>query len=90
MTTPPEGIYERFRRGLLEYHSENEREYIESMRETKCLQVYKSHVAEGEHKLDTTMSMLIRYSSLEGYFCCPSTCQPPYFRFLVDLPRNQD
>ncbi|WVW86973.1 hypothetical protein I302_109029 [Kwoniella bestiolae CBS 10118] len=46
MSTTPEGIYERFRRGLLEYHSENEREYIESMRESECLQVYRKHCAE--------------------------------------------
>ncbi|WVQ79236.1 hypothetical protein IAT38_001332 [Cryptococcus sp. DSM 104549] len=46
MSTTPEGIYERFRRGLLEYHSENEREYIEACRETECLHVYKKHVAE--------------------------------------------
>ncbi|WVF68469.1 hypothetical protein IAT40_003236 [Kwoniella sp. CBS 6097] len=46
MSSDPSGIYERFRRGLLEYHSENEREYIESMRETECLHVYRKHVAE--------------------------------------------
>ncbi|WVN86851.1 uncharacterized protein L203_102025 [Cryptococcus depauperatus CBS 7841] len=46
MSTPPHDLYERFRRGLLEYHSENEREYIESCRETECLHVYKKHVAE--------------------------------------------
>ncbi|WVQ96016.1 hypothetical protein IAU59_003116 [Kwoniella sp. CBS 9459] len=46
MSSNPSGIYERFRRGLLEYHSENEREYIESMRETECLHVYRKHVAE--------------------------------------------
>ncbi|WVQ75045.1 hypothetical protein IAR50_004654 [Cryptococcus sp. DSM 104548] len=46
MSASPEGLYERFRRGLLEYHSQNEREYIESCRETECLQVYKKHVAE--------------------------------------------
>ncbi|WVR08098.1 hypothetical protein IAU60_005144 [Kwoniella sp. DSM 27419] len=46
MSTRPAGIYERFRRGLLEYHSENEREYIESCRETQCLHVYRPHVAE--------------------------------------------
>ncbi|OCF62179.1 hypothetical protein L486_01846 [Kwoniella mangroviensis CBS 10435] len=46
MSTTPEGIYERFRRGLLEYHSENEREYIESMRESECLHIYRKHVAE--------------------------------------------
>ncbi|ORY34819.1 hypothetical protein BCR39DRAFT_592329 [Naematelia encephala] len=46
MKQPPHGLYERFRRGLLEYHSENEREYIESCRETHCLQVFQPHVAE--------------------------------------------
>ncbi|RSH93358.1 hypothetical protein EHS25_007714 [Saitozyma podzolica] len=46
MTSQPHGLYERFRRGLLEYHSENEREYIESCRETQCLQVFQPHVAE--------------------------------------------
>ncbi|WRT69650.1 uncharacterized protein IL334_006640 [Kwoniella shivajii] len=46
MSSSPDGIYERFRRGLLEYHSENEREYIESMRESECLHVYRKHVAE--------------------------------------------
>ncbi|WWC92765.1 uncharacterized protein L201_007724 [Kwoniella dendrophila CBS 6074] len=46
MSTDPNGIYERFRRGLLEYHSENEREYIESMRESECLHVYRKHIAE--------------------------------------------
>ncbi|KAL7425081.1 hypothetical protein Q5752_000769 [Cryptotrichosporon argae] len=44
--SPPNGPYERFRRGLLEYHSENEREYIESCRETQCLHVFQPHVAE--------------------------------------------
>ncbi|RXK35432.1 hypothetical protein M231_07287 [Tremella mesenterica] len=46
MNDAPETLYERFRRGLLEYHSENEREYIESCRETECLQVFQPHVAE--------------------------------------------
>jgi len=46
MTSPPRGLYERFRRGLLEYHSQNEREYIEACRETECIQVYQPHVAE--------------------------------------------
>ncbi|KAK4689424.1 hypothetical protein P7C73_g651, partial [Tremellales sp. Uapishka_1] len=46
MATSPEGIYERFRRGLLEYHSENEREYIESCRETECLQIFQKNIAE--------------------------------------------
>ncbi|WWC65782.1 uncharacterized protein I303_108404 [Kwoniella dejecticola CBS 10117] len=46
MSSTPDGIYERFRRGLLEYHSENEREYIESMRESECIQVYRKHIAE--------------------------------------------
>ncbi|CAD6584290.1 MAG: hypothetical protein TREMPRED_003790 [Tremellales sp. Tagirdzhanova-0007] len=46
MSTAPSGLYERFRRGLLEYHSENEREYIEACRETECLQVFQAHVAE--------------------------------------------
>ena len=46
MKMTPHGLYERFRRGLLEYHSENEREYIEACRETECLQVFQPHVAE--------------------------------------------
>ncbi|WWC73743.1 uncharacterized protein I206_107715 [Kwoniella pini CBS 10737] len=46
MSSTPNGIYERFRRGLLEYHSENEREYIESMRESECIQIYRKHIAE--------------------------------------------
>ncbi|OWZ66749.1 hypothetical protein AYX15_02071 [Cryptococcus neoformans] len=46
MSSTPQGLYERFRRGLLEYHSQNEREYIQACRETECLHVYKKHVAE--------------------------------------------
>jgi hypothetical protein len=57
MSPQPRGIYERFRRGLLEFHSQvcsraifsndqTEREYIESLRETECLQVFQRHVAE--------------------------------------------
>ncbi|BEJ17557.1 hypothetical protein CspHIS471_0609580 [Cutaneotrichosporon sp. HIS471] len=46
MSQHPRGIYEHFRRGLLEYHSENERDYIESCRETQCLAVLVPHVAE--------------------------------------------
>ncbi|WWD20254.1 hypothetical protein CI109_104730 [Kwoniella shandongensis] len=46
MSNRPDGLYERFRRGLLEYHSENEREYIEACRETEPLHIYQKHVAE--------------------------------------------
>ncbi|KLT43118.1 hypothetical protein CC85DRAFT_259215 [Cutaneotrichosporon oleaginosum] len=46
MSQHPRGIYEHFRRGLLEYHSEHERDYIESCRETECLAVLVPHVAE--------------------------------------------
>ncbi|KAK8849628.1 hypothetical protein IAR55_004963 [Kwoniella newhampshirensis] len=46
MQSTPDGLYERFRRGLLEYHSENEREYIEACRETEPLHIYQKHVAE--------------------------------------------
>ncbi len=47
MSDTPEGIYERFRRGLLEYHAEHEREYIESCRESEQLDVFRKHIAEG-------------------------------------------
>ncbi|KIR39427.1 hypothetical protein I307_01304 [Cryptococcus deuterogattii 99/473] len=46
MSSTPDRLYERFRRGLLEYHSQNEREYIKACRETECLHVYQKHVAE--------------------------------------------
>ena len=34
-------------RGLLEYHSSHERDYIESMREAEQLEVFRKHAAEG-------------------------------------------
>ncbi|GMK57512.1 hypothetical protein CspeluHIS016_0403460 [Cutaneotrichosporon spelunceum] len=46
MSQHPRGVYEHFRRGLLEYHSENEREYIDAVRDTQCLAVLVPHVAE--------------------------------------------
>ncbi|KAL1408245.1 hypothetical protein Q8F55_005051 [Vanrija albida] len=43
MNSDPNNLYERMRRGLLEY---NEREYIEACRETACLEVLQPHMAE--------------------------------------------
>ncbi|ORX37767.1 hypothetical protein BD324DRAFT_650315 [Kockovaella imperatae] len=39
-------VYERFRSGLFENHSEHERQYIEACQEAECLQVFKPQVAE--------------------------------------------